>query len=117
MNNTARRRRAIKTRRSLERQCKDQLTVYRSNKHIYAQVIRKVDGISTVLAAASTNDPDVRESLDGSKIDHAKSVGLKIANKAKAAGVEKLGFDRSGYRYHGRIKALAEGAREAGLDF
>ena len=117
MNNTARRRRAIKTRRSIERQGKDQLTVYRSNKHIYVQVIRKIDGVSTVLAAASTNDPELKGNLEGSKIEHAKSVGLNIANKAKAAGVQQLAFDRAGYRYHGRIKALADGAREAGLDF
>lgn len=87
------------------------LSVYRSNKEIYAQVINDVDG-STIASASS------RE-LKGStaKQDAAKEVGMKIAEKAKAAGIETVSFDRGGYLYHGRVLSLAEGAREGGLKF
>ena len=84
------------------------LSVFRSNKHIYAQVID--DATGTTLAAAST-----RESGAGSGVEASKEVGKRVAERAKEAGVERAVFDRGGYRYHGNVKALADGAREGGL--
>lgn len=89
------------------------LSVFRSNNEIYAQVISDVDG--KTLAAASSLDKDI--SKDGTKSDIAKAVGKKVAERATAKGVESISFDRNGYLYHGRVKSLAEGAREAGLKF
>jgi large subunit ribosomal protein L18 len=92
------------------------LTVFRSDKHIYAQLIDDMSG-TTLAAAASTHD-DVRGDLkNGGNISAAKKVGAAIAAKAKAAGITQAAFDRSGRKYHGRIKALADAAREAGLKF
>ncbi len=92
------------------------LTVFRSSKHIYAQVID--DRAGQTLAAASTLHEDVKGDLKhGANLVAAKSVGTAIAEKAKAAGVTKVAFDRSGFRYHGRVKALADAAREGGLQF
>jgi large subunit ribosomal protein L18 len=92
------------------------LTVNRSNTHIYAQVIDATGG--KVLASASSADKSVRGELkNGGNIQAATMVGKLIAEKAKQAGVEAVAFDRSGYRFHGRVKALAEAAREAGLKF
>ena len=92
------------------------LSVLRTGQHLYAQVFTS-DG-SKVLASASTVQADVREGLKSSKNSEAAArVGQIIAEKARAAGVEKVAFDRSGYRYHGRIKALADAAREGGLKF
>ena len=90
------------------------LTVYRSPQHIYAQII-SASG-DTVQAAASSLDADIRSGNKGNIIDAAK-VGSAIAAKAIEAGIEKVAFDRSGYKYHGRVKALAEAAREGGLQF
>ncbi len=87
------------------------VSVFRSNKAIYAQIID--DNAGHTLVAASSGD--LKEG--GNAVSHSKEVGLKLAEKAKAAGIEKVVFDRSGYKYHGRIKALAEGAREGGLKF
>ena len=89
------------------------LAVYRSNKAIYCQLIDDSQGIT--LAAASSRDEGV--SADGSKSDVAKAVGKRIAEKATASNISAVVFDRGGYLYHGRVKALAEGAREAGLKF
>jgi large subunit ribosomal protein L18 len=92
------------------------LSVFRSSKHIHAQIIDDRQGHT--LAAASTLDKGLRSSLKtGADIEAAKAVGKLIAERAKAAGVEKVVFDRGGYIYHGRIKALADAAREGGLDF
>lgn len=92
------------------------LSVHRSNLHIYAQVI-DVSG-SKVLAAASTLEPEVRAQVArGSTVDAAKIVGKRVAEKALASGVSEVAFDRSGFRFHGRVKALADAAREAGLKF
>ena len=88
------------------------LSVYRSNKGVFAQLIDDVDG--KTLAAANWTEPELRE-LD--KTEQAKKAGELLAERAKKAGVERCVFDRSGYRYHGRVKALAEGAREGGLEF
>lgn len=85
------------------------LSVFRSNKHIYAQLIDDLAG--TTLAAASTREGDA----SGSGTEASKGVGQRIAQRAKEAGVERAVFDRGGYRYHGNVKALAEGAREGGL--
>jgi len=114
--NIARLRRAKTTRSHIRDLGVARLSVLRSGQHIYAQVFT-ADG-SKVLASASTVQSDVREGLkNGKNSDAAARVGKLIAERAKAAGVEKVAFDRSGYRYHGRIKALAEAAREGGLQF
>ncbi|MCB1864681.1 MAG: 50S ribosomal protein L18 [Chromatiales bacterium] len=92
------------------------LSVHRTPRHIYAQVI-SADG-ATVLASASTLHKDMRGDMGATgNVAAAVIVGREIATRAKAAGVSKIAFDRSGYRYHGRIKALADAAREAGLEF
>jgi large subunit ribosomal protein L18 len=92
------------------------LSVYRSVKHIRVQVIDDAKGHT--IAAASSLDPDVKKQIKGGgNIASAKIVGKVIAERAKAAGVEKVVFDRGGYQYHGRVQALAEAAREAGLKF
>jgi large subunit ribosomal protein L18 len=113
-------RRARATRARIALQKANRLTVFRSNLHIYASVISPDGG--TILAAASTQEPEVRAQLTGAKgkggnVAAARLVGARIAAKAKAAGVEAVAFDRSGFLYHGRVKALAEAAREAGLKF
>lgn len=89
------------------------LSVFRSNKEIYAQLIDDVNGVT--LAAASSRDKGV--DTKGTNIEVAAAVGKAIAEKALKAGIEKVSFDRGGYLYHGRVKSLAEGAREAGLKF
>ncbi|MDH4148921.1 MAG: 50S ribosomal protein L18 [Betaproteobacteria bacterium] len=92
------------------------LTVYRSNGHIYAQVIDATG--SKVLASASTSEKEVRAALPkGGSVAAAAAIGKRVAERAKQAGVERVAFDRSGYKYHGRVKALADAAREAGLKF
>ncbi|MFT7776982.1 50S ribosomal protein L18 [Roseateles sp.] len=110
-------RRSRQTRARIAIQRVARLTVFRSNLHIYAQVVSE-DG-DKVLAAASTAEKSVREQLSGNggNVAAATLVGKLIAEKAKAAGVEKVAFDRAGFAYHGRVKALAEAAREAGLQF
>ncbi|GAA4784919.1 50S ribosomal protein L18 [Olivibacter ginsenosidimutans] len=89
------------------------LSVYRSNKGIYAQVIDDVTG--KTLASASSLSKDF--SATGTKVEQSKAVGKLLAEKAKAAGINQVVFDRNGYLYHGRVKSLADGAREGGLDF
>jgi large subunit ribosomal protein L18 len=112
----SRQRRAAKTRARIGRQGAVRLTVYRTNLHIYAQVIDATGG--KVLAAASTLEKDVRATHpNGAKKDAAAVVGKRIAEKAKAAGVTEVAFDRAGFSYHGRVKALADAAREGGLKF
>ncbi|WP_413892200.1 50S ribosomal protein L18 [Candidatus Skiveiella danica] len=113
-------RRARQTRIRIAKQGIARLTVNRTNLHIYATVISG-DG-SKVLATASTAEADVRNALTGSagkggNAAAAQAVGKRIAEKAKAAGIEKVAFDRAGFAYHGRVKALADAAREAGLQF
>ena len=112
-------RRSRQTRARIAIQRVARLTVFRSNLHIYASVIS--DDGTRVLASASTAEKEVRAELGGNgkggNVAAATLVGKLIAEKAKAAGVEKVAFDRSGFAYHGRVKALAEAAREAGLQF
>ena len=92
------------------------LSVFRSLKHIYAQIID--DALGRTLVSASTLDADVRDQVAGlSKTEQAKIVGKRIAEKALSSGVTKVVFDRGGYLYHGRVKALADASREAGLKF
>ena len=91
------------------------LSVFRSSKHIYAQVIDDTKGVTIV--AASTNEKTIGEIANGGNVEAAQKVGALIAQKAKEKGIEKVVFDRGGYLYHGRIQALADAAREAGLQF
>lgn len=115
-------RRSRQTRARIAVQRVARLTVYRSNLHIYASVISG-EG-DKVLVSASTAEADVRKTLadagatgSGGNVAAAVVIGKRIAEKAKAAGIEKVAFDRAGFAYHGRVKALAEAAREAGLQF
>ena len=92
------------------------LNVYRSLKHIYAQVVDDTRGVT--LASASTLDPEVRPAVEGvTKSEQARVVGQKVAERATAEGITQVVFDRGGYKYHGRVKALAEASRKAGLEF
>jgi large subunit ribosomal protein L18 len=116
-------RRSRQTRARIAMQRVARLTVYRSNLHIYASVIS--DDGAKVLATASTAEAEVRKALagdaktagKGGNVAAAAIIGKRIAEKAKAAGIDKVAFDRAGFAYHGRVKALAEAAREAGLQF
>jgi len=110
-------RRSRQTRARIAKQGVARLMVHRSNLHIYASVVSG-DG-AKVLASASTAEKELRDELggNGSNVAAATAIGKRIAEKAKAAGVESVAFDRSGFAYHGRVKALAEAAREAGLKF
>ena len=107
-------RRARKSRVRMRKASATRLAVHRTPRHIYAQVIA-ADG-DKVLASASTLDKDLRGSNTGN-IDAAASVGKLIAERARAAGISEVAFDRSGFKYHGRVKALANAAREGGLEF
>jgi large subunit ribosomal protein L18 len=112
-------RRSQQTRKRIAAQVVARLTVHRTNLHIYASVIS--DDGAKVLATASTAEAEVRKELGaagkGANVAAATLIGKRIAEKAKAAGVETVAFDRAGFAYHGRVKALAEAAREAGLKF
>lgn len=109
-------RRSRQTRARIAKQGVARLSVFRSNLHIYASIISE-DG-SRVVASASTAEKDFRAEVpNGGNTAAATLVGKRIAEKAKAAGIEKVAFDRAGFAYHGRVKALAEAAREAGLQF
>ena len=120
-------RRSRQTRARIAVQRVARLTVFRTNQHIYASVISE-DG-TKVLATASTAEAEVRKAIDadskavagnsgsGGNVAAASIIGKRIAEKAKAVGIEKVAFDRAGFAYHGRVKALAEAAREAGLQF
>ena len=112
----ARQRRSRQTRARIAGQKCNRLVVHRTNLHIYAQVVSPCGG--KVLACASTVEADVRKELaNGGNTKAATVIGQRIADKAKQAGIAEVAFDRSGYKYHGRIKALAEAAREHGLKF
>ena len=115
-NTNSRLRRARKTRAKIAELKVTRLSVHRTNTHIYAQII--AESGDKVLASASTLEAEVRKSIkNGGNIAAAAEIGKRIAEKAKAAGVTTVAFDRSGYKYHGRIKALADAARENGLVF
>jgi len=113
---SARLKRAAKTRHVIRSIGINRLTIHRTPRHIYAQIFTS-DG-SKVLVSASTLQAEIKTELAGTgNIVAAKAVGKAIAEKAKAAGIEKVAFDRSGFKYHGRVQALADAAREAGLSF
>jgi large subunit ribosomal protein L18 len=117
MNNVNNRlRRARKTRAKIAELKVTRLSVHRTNTHIYAQIIAETG--DNVLASASTVEADVRKKVkNGGNVEAAAAIGKLIAEKAKKAGITTVAFDRSGYKYHGRIKALADAARENGLSF
>jgi large subunit ribosomal protein L18 len=117
MNNVNNRlRRARKTRAKIAELKVSRLSVHRTNTHIYAQIIAETG--DKVIASASTVEADVRKKVkNGGNVEAAAVIGKLIAEKAKKAGVATVAFDRSGYKYHGRIKALADAARENGLSF
>jgi large subunit ribosomal protein L18 len=111
-------RRTAKVRRNIRHAAgpRARLSVFRSSKHIYAQVIDDANG--RTLASASSLEKEMRDSLKtGANIEAAKAVGKRVAERASAKGVKQVVFDRGGYLYHGRVKALADAAREGGLDF
>lgn len=113
---TARRKRADRIRVKINGTAeRPRMSVYRSNRHIYVQLID--DTQHKTLASMSTEDKDFDNANLKGKCEQAKQVGILIATKAKNAGIEKVVFDRGGYLYHGRVKALSEGAREGGLQF
>lgn len=111
---SSRLRRALRGRVKMRELGATRLSIHRTPRHIYAQVIAP-EG-DKVLATASTVEKELRSDATGN-VDAAKKVGALIAERAKAAGVTKVAFDRSGFKYHGRVKALADAAREAGLEF
>ena len=111
--NISRLRRARKSRSNIRNQESPRLSVYRSSQHFYAQIFDSLG--SKVIVSASTVEKDMN--LKSNNIDAAAQVGKKVAERALENGVKKVVFDRSGYKYHGRIKALADSAREAGLEF
>ena len=111
--NISRLRRARKSRSNIRNQESPRLSVYRSSQHFYAQIFDSLG--SKVIVSASTVEKDIN--LKSNNIDAAVQVGKKVAERALENGIKKVVFDRSGYRYHGRIKALADSAREAGLEF
>ena len=112
----ARKRRHVRVRRKVHGTTeRPRLNVYRSINHIYAQVID--DAVGHTLVSASTLDKQVQSEESSSPLDSAKVVGRIVAERAKEKGIEKVVFDRGGYAYHGKIKALADASREAGLEF
>ena len=111
--NLSRIRRAKKSRIHMRDQDSPRLSVFRSSKHFYAQVFDSLG--STVIASASTLEKDLK--IKSNNVEAAAAIGKKVAERAIESGVKKVVFDRSGYKYHGRIKALADSARDAGLEF
>ena len=115
---TTRLRRGLRTRLKIRELGVCRLCVHRTPRHIYAQLINPAPTGDRTLAAASTLESALRQMLKSTgDVDAAKTVGKAIAEKAKAIGITRVAFDRSGFKYHGRIKALAEAARENGLEF
>ncbi len=112
--NESRLRRARRTRTRMRTQGANRLSVHRTPRHIYAQVLAPAG--DRVLASASTLDAELRKGKTGN-IEAAAAVGKLVAERAKEAGIDRVAFDRSGYKYHGRVKALADAARESGLEF
>lgn len=112
----SRMRRAAKVRARIRDVGADRISVHRTPRHIYAQIIRA--GTAEVICSASTLDKQLRAELaNGGNVDAAVAVGTLLAERAKAAGITAVAFDRSGFRYHGRVKALADAARAGGLEF
>ncbi|MDP3268549.1 MAG: 50S ribosomal protein L18 [Legionella sp.] len=114
----SRNRRGLKAKALIRKSGRARLVVYRSGVHIYSQIVQADTLGDKVLVVCSTNDKELKSSLSGKcKVDQASLVGKLLGKRASEKGITQVAFDRAGYRYHGRVKALAEGAREAGLDF
>jgi large subunit ribosomal protein L18 len=114
----ARRRRGLKTKALLKRKSnRARLVVFRSAVHVYAQIVQSGDKGDVVLVSASTMEKEIRQALKGTKTERAEEIGKILGKRAKEKDIIDVAFDRSGYNYHGRIKALANGARAAGLNF
>lgn len=113
---TSRVRRGLKTKKLIQLSDRPRLVVYRSNVHIYGQIVVPSEKGDKVIVSASTLDKTLKDSAL-KKTEAAYNVGKLLASKAKEANIVQVAFDRSGYKYHGRVAALANGAREAGLDF
>jgi len=118
MNKEKRRvRRGLKAKAIQRHSTRARLVVYRSSCNIYAQIIVRSELGDKVLVSSSTLDKELKSSLKGSKVEQARQVGLHLAERAKNMQISDIAFDRAGYKFHGRVKALADGAREAGLNF
>ncbi len=113
----SRNRRGLKTKAIIRQSNRARLVVFRSGSHIYSQIIVCGDMGDKVLVSASTVDKELRSALTGNKCEQANQVGKLLAKRAQQISLSDVAFDRAGYKYHGRVKALAEGAREAGLNF
>ncbi|TBL69203.1 50S ribosomal protein L18 [Paenibacillus thalictri] len=115
--NKARLKRHLRVRKKIQGTVeRPRLNIFRSSKHMYAQLIDDVAGVT--IASASTQDKDLKASIgNGGNVESARQVGALIAQRAKEKGIDKIVFDRGGYLYHGRVQALADAAREAGLEF
>ena len=113
----ARNRRGLKTKAIIKQSKRPRLTVHRSGTHMYSQIIVRGDMGDVVVVSASTLDKEIRPTLTGNKCEQAQQVGKLLAKRAKEKSLTEVAFDRAGYKYHGRVKALADGAREAGLNF
>jgi large subunit ribosomal protein L18 len=113
----ARKRRSLKAKHVINLSGKPRLVIFRSINHIYCQVIKPSSNGDIVIAQASTVDKEIRSQLEGSKVEQAKTVGKLIAQRSLGKEVSEIAFDRNGFKYHGRVKALADAAREAGLSF
>lgn len=113
----ARIRRGLKAKAVLRHSDRPRLVVHRSSEHIYSQIIVRGEKGDIVVVSSSTLDKELKSVLTGTKVEQAQQVGKLLGERAKAKQVVDVSFDRAGYRYHGRVKALADGAREAGLNF
>lgn len=113
----ARKRRGAKTKAIIAHSKRPRLVVYRSGVHIYSQIVVRGDKGDQVIVSSSTIDKELKTTLSGNKCEQAVQVGKLLAQRAMAKDVSEVAFDRAGYKYHGRVKALATAAREAGLKF
>ncbi|OGV44229.1 MAG: 50S ribosomal protein L18 [Legionellales bacterium RIFCSPHIGHO2_12_FULL_42_9] len=110
-------RRGLKTKAIIKKSTLPRLVVYRSNKHIYAQIVAPSNSGDKILVSASTLEKELKKTLPVAKIDQAYQIGNVLAARAKEKAIQSIAFDRSGYPYHGRLKALADGARAGELNF
>ena len=113
----ARRRRGLKTKAIIRQSKRPRLIVHRSSTHMYSQIVMPGESGDVVIVSASTVDKELKATLTGNKCEQANQVGKLLASRAKEKQLTDVAFDRAGYKYHGRVKALADGAREAGLNF
>lgn len=113
----ARIRRGLKAKAILRHSSRPRLVVHRSGTHIYSQIVMRSEKGDIVMASSSTLDKELKSALTGTKVEQAQQVGKLLGQRAKAKKISDVSFDRAGYKYHGRVKALAEAAREAGLNF